>query len=145
VHTNLRAEADARRLTHAARFGRRFYNRKFFILFLFWTVLSCLYFVVAMAARGAPAVARLVLSPDGSATPLKFMAFIMDCALAFAVSGFLCFHLKLVYYNQVPRPRRPCRAKARSKQHANDSATSSLDLLLYRVRLVRGEGRGVSD
>jgi hypothetical protein len=84
-----------------------------------------------MAARGAPAVARLVLSPDGSATPLKFMAFVMDCALSFAVSGFLCFHLKLVYYNQVPRPRRPCRLKARSNQYANDFATSSLDPFLY--------------
>ncbi|KAJ1476099.1 DHHC palmitoyltransferase-domain-containing protein [Baffinella frigidus] len=77
-----------------------FYNRKFFILFLFWTMMSCLYFIVAMVCRGTVSLQSLILSPDGRTTPLKFMAFIFDCSLCVAVAGFLGFHVKMVLYNQ---------------------------------------------
>uniref|UniRef100_A0A7S4P7B2 Palmitoyltransferase n=1 Tax=Guillardia theta TaxID=55529 RepID=A0A7S4P7B2_GUITH len=77
-----------------------FYNRKFFILFLFYVVLSCLDFVLAMLIHGPLSVQGLLINSNGFPSPLKFMAFIFDCSLAFAVTLFFLFHLRFVYYNQ---------------------------------------------
>ena len=65
-----------------------FYNRKFFMLFLFWTATSCYYFILAMLFRQPLSVQSLLLGDHGP-TAIKFMAFIFDCSLALAVSGFL--------------------------------------------------------
>lgn len=75
-----------------------FYNRKFFILFLFYTVVSCLWFLIATLCRGM-SIQKLLISHHGT-TAIKFMAVVFDSSLALAVSGFTCFHVKLVYYNQ---------------------------------------------
>ena len=77
-----------------------FYNRKFFVLFLMWTVVTSTEFVLAMAIHGDFNVQKIILLPDGRLTVVKFMAVVVDAALAFAVFFFLIFHIKLVLYNQ---------------------------------------------
>eukprot|EP00802_Teleaulax_amphioxeia_P016074 Tamp_16182.p1 GENE.Tamp_16182~~Tamp_16182.p1 ORF type:complete len:330 (-),score=44.87 Tamp_16182:493-1452(-) len=77
-----------------------FYNRKFFILFLFYVVLATTYFIVATLLRNGLNLQHLILNPRGMPSPAKFMAFVFDSSLAIAVLGFLAVHLKFVYYNQ---------------------------------------------
>ena len=77
-----------------------FYNRKFFVLFLFYVVLASGYFVVAIICRQGFNISLLILNSRGEPSPAKFMAFVFDCSLCLAVLGFLGVHLKFVYYNQ---------------------------------------------
>ena len=55
-----------------------FYNRKFFVLFLFYVVLACGYFVIATLCRHGLVLTDLVMNARGRPSPAKFMAFIFD-------------------------------------------------------------------
>jgi len=77
-----------------------FYNRKFFVLFLFYVALASTFFVVATLCRDGMSLQGLIMNRKGRPSPAKFMAFVFDSSLAVAVAGFLAVHLKFVYYNQ---------------------------------------------
>lgn len=67
-----------------------FYNRKFFVLFLMWTSITSAYFVLAVAIHADFQLQRVMLDEkSGRMTVVKFMAFIIDAALAIAVRNHL--------------------------------------------------------
>jgi hypothetical protein len=73
-----------------------FYNRKFFVLFLLYTWLACVWYVAA-------SVVRMVIthqSISGAASLMHFMAFVVDMVLSLSLSCFLGFHVKLVLNNE---------------------------------------------
>ena len=51
-----------------------FYNRKFFVLILFWCLVCCVHFTLAMLIHGDWTARGLVRSPKGELTITKFVA-----------------------------------------------------------------------
>ncbi len=64
------------------------YRRKFFVLFLFWTTLACLQYIIAQLARGP--LWGLLVSADNHITMIRFMAFVgtLDARLTACLMAF---------------------------------------------------------
>ena len=58
--------------------GVGFYNRKFFILFLFWAVVTCWWFVGAMLIHAGFSLKGLMRLKNGNITVMKFAAVISE-------------------------------------------------------------------
>jgi palmitoyltransferase len=74
-----------------------FYNRKFFVLFLFYTLSSCLWFLASIGIR---ALSGVQVIGDGVEGLMTLMAILMDTVLGLALTCFLGFHVKLVIKNE---------------------------------------------
>eukprot|EP00298_Acanthocystis_sp_HF-20_P001886 c12360_g1_i2.p1 GENE.c12360_g1_i2~~c12360_g1_i2.p1 ORF type:complete len:286 (-),score=81.64 c12360_g1_i2:27-884(-) len=76
-----------------------FYNRKFFILFLFYTCLACLWFVIAIVVRVA-FFSVDIFHISGRMDGARVIAFAVDGMFLLVLGAFLEYHLKLVINNE---------------------------------------------
>jgi len=82
-----------------------FYNRKFFVLFLFYTCCACCWVIVTslptLMALRKPGAMRLLERQLG---PNRFMvctmSTVLDCALIVMLSCFMPFHVRMVMLNE---------------------------------------------
>ena len=82
-----------------------FYNRKFFVLFLFYTCCACCWVIVTslptLMALRKPGAMRLLERQLG---PNRFMvctmSTVLDCALIVMLSCFMPFHVRMVLLNE---------------------------------------------